>query len=214
MNTWDLDFGIVKHWDDFNFKHETVQMKIKYDANSDMPVKIDYIDDGKIVGTALSIDLNVKEVQSPYGNIEICGEIYYFDKEQINQILSAREYWKKNSEYEKSKCRIVDDNGVCPLGLVLHYNTNEHQYLLCDLEIQYNKLNQDNQKMIIKTKEYNSDKLTVIYSGTSFCDRFDCEFEGIENEYTRYRMCNHLFLFNSYQEQRLKEYISCLEDYQ
>ena len=190
MNTWDLDFGMVKHWDDFNFKHETVQMKIKYDANSDMPVKIDYIDDGKIVGTALSIDLNVKEVQSPYGNIEICGEIYTFTEEQIALIKSVMSYWKCQVDNDTQK---ISNGTEIHVGLVLHYDANTHEYVLSDLEINRTT------PITMRIKEYDLTTKMATNLIMATCEQWESSFVNHQDDYLLYSICGHMFLLNDSQ---------------
>ena len=190
MSTWNLDFGAVKHWDDFNLEHENVRMKMAYDSASTTPVKVDYINDnGKIIGTALSIELDVKMVHSPYGNVEICGDIYSFTDEQISLIESVMSYWKCQAE-TKTQTRY---GAVIHLGIVLYYDAGSHEFVLSDLEI-----NRET-PITMKIKEY--DFTTKM--GTNLImitnEQWEASFEDYQDDYQLYNICGHKFLLNDSQ---------------
>lgn len=190
MNTWNLDFGTVKHWDDFNLEHENVRMKMEYDSASTTPVKVDYInDDGKIIGTSLSIELDVKKVQSPYGNVEICGDIYCFTDEQIMLIESVMSYWKCQID-SKTQTKY---SAVIHLGLVLHYDAGTHTFILSDLEINRETA------ITMKIKEYELTTKMATNLITTTCEQWEASFENYQDDYQLYRICGHMFLLNDYQ---------------
>lgn len=190
MNTWNLDFGTVDHWNDSELEHETVQMKIEYDSTSTMPVKVDYInDDGKIIGSALSVELDVKRVQSPYGNVEICGDVYNFTDEQITLIESVMSYWKCQAD-TKMQTR---DSATVHLGLVLHYDDETHEFILSDLEI-----NRET-SITMKIKEYDLTTKMAINLIIATSEQWVVSFENYQDDYQLYSICGHMFLLNDFQ---------------
>lgn len=196
MSTWNLNFGMVEHWNDNNLKHETVQMKIKHDDSLDMPVIIEIEDDcSKSIQS--STELIVNKIQSPYGNIEICGDIFYFSSEQISIIEGVMPYWKCDS----NTAEITDYGNVIYLGLVIYYDPETHDFVLSDLEI--------NREIPIsmRIKEYGSTtKMTTkIASVTS--QIWNSEFVKFQNDYQLYNICSHMFLLNDSQA----EYIDNLQ---
>lgn len=188
MSTWNLDFGNVKHWEDFNLKHEFMQMKMEYDDSLSMPVTIELIDDER-KQVQSSIELSVKQIQSPYGNIEVCGEIYEFTNEQRALIESVMSYWKFQTD-DISKANYDSD---IYLGLIMYYDSDKHEFILSDLEI--NKTT----PIAMKIKEYDltTKMVTKLVSITS--EVWDATFVRFEDEYQLYNICGHQFLLNESQ---------------
>lgn len=190
MSTWNLDFGMVKHWDDFNLEHEYVRMKMEYDSTAAMPVKVDRInDDKKIRSPIFSIELDVKKVQSPYGNIEICGDVYSFTDEQITLIESVMSYWKCQAD-TKMQTR---DSAVVHLGLVLYYDSEAHEFITSDLEI-----NRET-SITMKIKEYDLTTKMAINLIIATSEQWEASFENYQDDYQLYSICGNMFLLNDFQ---------------
>jgi hypothetical protein len=188
MSIWSLEFGDVKHWDENKFIHDSYQMKMEYNSENDFPVKITQ-SNSQHIREQESQKLSVKKIDSQFGNVEICGEVYYFDDYQLAQIESVQTYWYE----EKSANSSYTTGSTIHLGLVPHYSTDSHNFVISDLEIHCGDV------VTLRIKEY--DPRTNMFQSLSsdMCILFTCEFVKIQGDYKLYKICDNLFLLNESQ---------------
>lgn len=196
MRDWNIHLGLVSFWDDEALMQRSVYMNMEYDSTAELPVRIERFDsDGRTRENHLAID--VRRVSSPYGNIEICDAIYDFTQEQLDILESVVAI--QDEEYEYISDNALVRNGVIHLGLVFHYSSENHEFVMCDLEI-------EKDPVALKIKEYDSTtRMATNYIVTTSVE-WNAEFMEFHDEYQLYRICGESFLLSETQA----NYIDCV----
>lgn len=191
MRDWNIHLGLVSFWDDEELMQRSAYMNMEYDTSAELPVKIEkYNSEGRRRENYRSLD--VRRVNSPYGNIEICDVVYDLTQEQ-QEILEG----VVTIIDEESGCDSVSDdalvcNGVIHLGLVFHYSPENHEFLMSDLEI-------ERDSAALKIKEYDSTTMMVTNYMATTNTKWTAEFIEFQDKYQLYRICGETFLLNETQ---------------